>query len=1428
MSIHNSENSNDDVANSVTMISKLNISDPLHLHPNDTTALTVVSIKLKGTENYQVWSCSMILALEEKNKIGFIDGSCKRSNTDEVLGKQRDRINTLKQNDSYMQIRSSILSREVLPDVRSAYATISSEESHRVAISSVVGSSQGNQASAFVQGGGSGLNNNRQGGGFGLVFTDEQMATLISLIKDNKVRKNVQANMADSGANQHMTYTDKELDNVLDISHLKIKVGHPNGTEAYISKIGNLKLSNGLTPYDVMVIPEYCITLISVHKLVKENKHDWHCRLGYPAELVLNDSKVEKNDSANVFQDVNQINFFDIEYPEIPNDDERVANDLNKDKSDCSSSSVFGSNINTADFPVDSGNDANSNDGLVATQNEEVATLEENVFSKGNLDKNPSSSQGVQNVRRSSRQSVFLRNYNDFVVESKVKYGIEKYVGYSKLNFKNYCFITQLNKTREPKSYFEASKYPHWTDAMNQEMDALLRNGTWEMVHLPEGRKAIGSKWIDKIKFRSSGEIDRYKARLVAQGFRQKEGIDYEETFSSVVKMVTVRCLLNIVVSMSWPVFQLDVNNAFLYGDLEEAPSMIKGFLVLLVYVDDIIITGNNISEIEKFKVYLKSKFMIKDLGKLKYFLRIEVVDTDKGICLNRRKYVLDLLSEYSMLAWKHAKTPLMSKLVISNEASDKDPLLENITDYQKLMGKLIYLTNTRPYISYVVHCLSQFMHFLLTSHLKIAFKILRYLKSCPGLGIHITKTSGMFLNAYSDADWAKCIVTRKSVTGYCVFLNNSLVSWKSKKQNTLSKSSIKAEYRALASVTSEVIWILKFLKDLQSENLLPVSLHCDSNSAIKIAANPVFHERTKHLEIDLHFVREKILKGMVKTVKVDSANQIADILTKGLDTIQHFKLVKRLGMQDVYQGNVGSQRNCNHIIGSEMVSFIINMEDDVDINTLTIEQYLAWVQDDIRPGVLKPKISNDVEFEINSNFMRELRANFHKHLNDFGEKFADNTRVFEKIDSNPINDLKELLKTYDFENLTFGELWYRRIAANPVFHERTKHLEIDLHFVREKILKGMVKTVKVDSANQIADILTKGLDTIQHFKLVKRLGMQDVYQVETKGGESLIFGGKKKNRERAECVIEDTVMDLEDFSLCLLGKVKDFASLTNLKVVLIKEGYENLELKYMGGFSVMITFQDDETKYKFHTNLGVGSWFSQLIQAHSEFKIDERVIWVEIEGVPCKWWSRNTFSHIAARWGTMLNGEESATAGFHTNRICWVPDFEEDSDGESGDGDPEDEEPNNDILGGNDASKSGDPFGIYDIINKKREASTNDCTPEKSCKYPPGFTPDVKGDASVKGIDVVVQETQNKYDQEDGGSVEKNTNVRKETLSDAEESFCSSHFRKSIAPHTGGSIIQFIDDFVKVGQTMGYDMTGCIENMEKIIESQGVNEGYR
>ncbi|GJV07590.1 ribonuclease H-like domain-containing protein [Tanacetum coccineum] len=376
----------------------------------------------------------------------------------------------------------------------------------------------------------------------------------------------------------------------------------------------------------------------------------------------------------------------------MPCDDERVDPKLNSDQksqSDSSHSSESGRNMNTADFTDDkSVNDAQGSDDIFL----------------------------LRISKRSSKQSVFPRNYNDFVVDSKI-------------------------------------------NAINNEMDALLRNNTWDIIDLPKNRKAIGSKWIFMIKYKSSGEIDRYKARLVAQGFGQKERINYEETFSPVVKMVcelkkSLYGLKQAPRQCNAKLTSTLIENGFSHSNSDYSlyTKSVKGvFLALIIYVDDIIITGNNISEIEKFKVYLKSKFRIKDLGKLKYFLGIEVSDTDKGICPNQRKYVLDLLFEYGMLACKPAKTLLMSKLIISNEATENDHILDNITGYQKLMGKLIYLTNTRPDISYIVHCLSQFMHSPLKSHLKIAFKILRYLKSCPGLGIHIIKNSVESANQIAD-----------------------------------------------------------------------------------------------------------------------------------------------------------------------------------------------------------------------------------------------------------------------------------------------------------------------------------------------------------------------------------------------------------------------------------------------------------------------------------------------------------------------------------------------------------------------------------------------------------------------------------------------------------------------------------------------------
>ncbi|GKB34087.1 ribonuclease H-like domain-containing protein, partial [Tanacetum coccineum] len=284
------------------------------------------------------------------------------------------------------------------------------------------------------------------------------------------------------------------------------------------------------------------------------------------------------------------------------------------------------------------------------------------------------------------------------------------------------------------------------------------------------------------------------------------------------------------------------------------------------------------------------------------YFLGIEVIDNDDGVCLSQRKYCLEVLHEYGLLAGRPVETPLAENTTLNHVESEDDKLLSDIGNYQKLVGKLIYLTNTRPDISYAVHCLSQFMHAPLSSHLEAAFRVLRYLKNSPGSGIQINKVGNLKLRAYADSDWARCPATRKSVSGYCVFLGSSLITWKSKKQSTLSRSSAEAEYRSMASATCEVIWLSNLLGDMGVKNLLPVVLYCDNSSALQIAANPVFHEKSKHFEIDVHLVREKVASGVIVTEKIHTSQQIADVLTKALGSKQHDELCTKIGILDMFK----------------------------------------------------------------------------------------------------------------------------------------------------------------------------------------------------------------------------------------------------------------------------------------------------------------------------------------------------------------------------------------------------------------------------------------------------------------------------------------------------------------------------------------------
>ncbi|KAM0059843.1 putative RNA-directed DNA polymerase [Helianthus debilis subsp. tardiflorus] len=299
-----------------------------------------------------------------------------------------------------------------------------------------------------------------------------------------------------------------------------------------------------------------------------------------------------------------------------------------------------------------------------------------------------------------------------------------------------------------------------------------------------------------------------------------------------------------------------------------------QGILIyLLVYVDDIIITGNNENFINNFTSCLNKEFKIKDLGSLNFFLGLEVHHTKSGLFLNQSKYAHDILTRAGLLDSKPVATPLTTKDIFTSEGNPfHDPTL-----YRSLVGALQYLTITRPDLSYAVNQASQFLQNPTTTHFQLVKRILRYVK---------------------DADWARCIDTRRSTYGYCIYLGGNLVSWSAKKQPTVSRSSCESEYRAMANTAAEIIWLTNLLRDLHALPPGRPTLLCDNKSALFLSQNPISHKRAKHIDIDYHFVRELVTAGKLHTKFISTDKQVADIFTKSLPkpSFERFRTMLRLG----------------------------------------------------------------------------------------------------------------------------------------------------------------------------------------------------------------------------------------------------------------------------------------------------------------------------------------------------------------------------------------------------------------------------------------------------------------------------------------------------------------------------------------------------
>lgn len=619
---------------------------------------------------------------------------------------------------------------------------------------------------------------------------------------------------------------------------------------------------------------------------------------------------------------------------------------------------------------ADMNSPSQNQDGSVPTP-----TIEEHIVAEGgkllpydltySRKKNPKGSEkpDTSQCQESEPKSGTNTNVSDLDLPIAVRKGvrsctshpISNFVAYDHLSSSIQALVSNLASVEVPKNIQEAWEIQNWRDAIMEEMRALEKNRTWDVVQKPKEKEPVGCKWVFTIKYKANGSIERYKARLVAKGYTQTYGVDYQETFAPVAKINTVRVLLSLAANLDWPLQQLDVKNAFLNGDLEEEVYMElpPGFdgekkngkvcrlrkslyglkqsprawfdrfakairrqeyqqaqadhtlfyrhkngktTILIVYVDDIILTGDDIMEMDRLKKALTLEFEMKDLGNLRYFLGMEIARSKSGISVSQRKYVLDLLKETGMLGCKPAETP-----IDPNVKFDRTSNLVDRGRYQRLVGKLIYLSHTRPDIAFAVSRVSQYMHSPTEEHLEAVFRVLRYLKGTPGRGLYFKKNEGRNIEAYTDADWAGAIEDRRSTSGYCTFVWGNLVTWRSKKQTVVARSSAEAELRAVAHGICEVLWLKILLEELKAKLEFPLKIYCDNKAAINISHNPVHHDRTKHVEVDRHFIKEKIEDGTVCMTYVPTSRQAADILTKGISRPLFEKLIDKLGMFNLY-----------------------------------------------------------------------------------------------------------------------------------------------------------------------------------------------------------------------------------------------------------------------------------------------------------------------------------------------------------------------------------------------------------------------------------------------------------------------------------------------------------------------------------------------
>jgi len=506
--------------------------------------------------------------------------------------------------------------------------------------------------------------------------------------------------------------------------------------------------------------------------------------------------------------------------------------------------------------------------------------------------------------RRDRKPPAYLNDYVSDFEDDEVKTSID------------YCYRIHAF----PQSYEEAVKSPEselWKAAMTEEMNSLRENDTFTRTTLPEGKKTVGGRWVYTVKESENGS-QTYKARYVAKGYSQVKGMDYEETFAPTAKMTTLRVLMQLAAQNDLILHQMDVKTAYLNAPIDcdiymeqpegfEEPgngnekvvyklnrslyglkqsgrnwnSLLHGYLLkndfvqssldpclyikhvgdevvmLLVWVDDLIIGASSDALMSDVKQMLKSRFKMKDLGRLSYFLGIGFEQGPGFVRMNQKRYICKILERFDMADCKPRSTPCEQKFECTSGSEEPvDP-----TRYREIVGSLVYaMTCTRPDLSYVVTKLSQHLSKPLRCHWVAAKHVLRYLKGTLDYSLCYRKNESVLrLEGYSDADWASS-TDRRSISGYCFTLTEGgpLISWKSRKQATVALSSCEAEYIALAATVQEGIYLVQLLNDIgiRQESIL---IYEDNQGTMALAQNPVKHQRSKHIDVRHHFLRNEI-----------------------------------------------------------------------------------------------------------------------------------------------------------------------------------------------------------------------------------------------------------------------------------------------------------------------------------------------------------------------------------------------------------------------------------------------------------------------------------------------------------------------------------------------------------------------------------------